>query len=160
MCTGWVFYPRVGEWVTRRDKGRCTQFYCCFGHYLMLAYKMSACEVCMIWQKPTETCKNPLPIAESRTGKPAMVALKIQPDCFTVHDTTLWANICVRNHLGWGTDCVFIRFCRSHKYFEDAKAMQINRILKISKILNVKLNQPPKQGILRYLEPLLQIWWP
>ena len=22
MCTGWAFYPRVGEWVTRRELGR------------------------------------------------------------------------------------------------------------------------------------------
>ena len=76
--------------------------------------------------------KNPLPIAESRTGKPAMVTLKIQPDCFTVHDTTLWANIFVRSHLGCGTDSIFICLCRSHQYFKDAKAMPINRILKIS----------------------------
>ena len=102
------------------DKGKCTLFYCCFGHHLMLAYKISACEVCMIWRKPTETCKNPLPIAESRTGKPAMVALKIQPNCSMVHDMTLWANIYVRSHLGCGTDSVFIRFCRSHKYNKDA----------------------------------------
>ena len=27
---------------------------------------------------------------------------------------------------------VFIRFCRSHKYFIDAKTMQINRILTLS----------------------------
>ena len=44
----------------------------------MLAYKISACEVCIIWRKPTEALKNPSPIAESRTGKPAMVTLKIQ----------------------------------------------------------------------------------
>ena len=44
-------------------------------HYRMLAYKISACEVCIIWRKPTEALKKPLPIAESRTGKPAMVTL-------------------------------------------------------------------------------------
>ena len=113
-------------------EGKCTPFYCRFGHYRMLAYRISACEVCMIWRKPTETCKSPLPIAESRTGKPAMVALKIQPHCSTVHDTTLWANIYVYSHLGCGTDSVFLRFCRSHKYFRDAKAMQINKTLKKS----------------------------
>ena len=37
----------------------------------MLAYKISECEVCIIWRKPTEALKNPSPIAESRTGKPA-----------------------------------------------------------------------------------------
>ena len=67
-----------------RDKSKCTLFYCCFGHYRMLAYKILACGVCMICRKPTEACKNPLQIAESRTGKPAMVTLKIQPDCSTV----------------------------------------------------------------------------
>ena len=88
----------------------------------------------MISRKPTEACKNPLPIAESRTGKPAMVTLKIQPDCSTVHNTFLWANIYVRSDLGCGTDSVSSVFCRSHKYFKDAKVMQINRILKINLI--------------------------
>ena len=82
--------------------------------------------------KAYSNIKNPLPIAESRTGKPAMVTLKIQPDCSMVHDTTLWANIFVRSHLGCGTDSVFICLCRSHQYFKDAKAMQMIRILKIS----------------------------
>ena len=66
--------------------------------------------------KAYRSIKNPPPIADSRTGKPAMVTLKIQLDCSTVHDTTLWANIYVRSHLGWRTDPVFIRFCKSHKY--------------------------------------------
>ena len=35
-----------------------------------------------------------------------MVTLKIQPDCSTVHDTFLGANIYVRSHLGCGTDSV------------------------------------------------------
>ena len=87
----------------------------------MFAYKMSACEVCIIWRKPTEALKNPSPIAESRTGKPAMVTLKIQLDCSTVHDTTLWANIYVCSHVGCGTDSVSIRFCKSHKYFKVSK---------------------------------------
>ena len=60
----------------------------------------------MISRKPTEACKNPLPFAESRTGKPAMVTLNIQPDCSTVHNTFLWANIYVRSDLGYGTDSV------------------------------------------------------
>ena len=92
--------------------------------------------------KAYRSIKDPLPIAESRTGKPAMVTLKIQPDCSTVHDTFLWANIYVRSHLGCGTDSVSSVFCRSHKYFKDAKVMQINEILKISLIWHVMLNQP------------------
>ena len=95
--------------------------------------------------KAYSSIKNPLPIAESRAEKPAMVTLKIQPDCSTVHDTFLWANIYVRSHLRYGTDSVSSVFCRSHKYFKNAKVMQINRILKISWIWHVKLNQPPKQ---------------
>ena len=86
----------------------------------------------MICRKPTEACKNPLPITESRTGKPEMVTLKLQPDCSTVHVTFLWVNIYVCSHLGCGTDSISSFFCRSHKYFKDAKVMQINRILKIS----------------------------
>ena len=76
----------------------------------------------MIWRKPTETCKNPLPIAVSRIGKPAMVALKIQSDCSTVHDTTLWANIYVRSHLGCATYSVFIRFLQVSQIFQRRKS--------------------------------------
>ena len=83
--------------------------------------------------KAYRSIKNPLPIAESRTGKPAMGTLKIQLNCSTVHDTMLSANIFVGSHLGCETDSIFMCFCRSHKYFKDAKAMQINRFLKINK---------------------------
>ena len=97
--------------------------------------------------KAYRSIKNPLPIAESRTGKSAMVTLKIHPDCSTVHDKFLWANIYVRSHLGCGTDSVSSVFCRSHKYFKDAKVMQINRILKIS--LTCQTQSTPKTtGIL------------
>ena len=88
----------------------------------MFAYKISACEVCMICRKPTEACKNPLPIAELRTGKPAMVTLKIQPDCSTVHDTFLWANIYVGSYLGCGTWLRFIRFFQVSQIFQRRKS--------------------------------------
>ena len=91
-------------------------------NYRMLAYKISASEVCILWWNPTETFKNPSPISESRTGKPAMVALKIQLDCSTVHDTTLWANIYVRSHVGCGTDSVFIRFLQVSQIFQRRKS--------------------------------------
>ena len=87
-----------------------------------MSYNISACEVCIIWRKPTEACKNPLPIAESRTGKPAMVTLKIQPDCSTVHDTFLWANIYVRSHLGCGTDSVSSVFLQVSQIFQRRKS--------------------------------------
>ena len=85
----------------------------------MLAYKISAC---ILWWKHTETFKNQSPISESRTGKPAMVALKIQLDCSTVHDTTLWANIYMRSHVGCGTDSVFIRFLQVSQIFQRRKS--------------------------------------
>ena len=61
-------------------------------------------------------------MAESRTGKPAMVTLKIQPDCSTVHDTTLWANIFVRSHLVCGTDSVFHMFMQVSPIFQRRKS--------------------------------------
>ena len=118
--------------------------------------------------KAYRSIENPLPIAESRTGKPAMVTLKIQLNCSTVHDTTLWANIFVRSHLGCGTDSVFICLCRSHKYFKDAKAIQINKILKISLFdmsssMNPQNNRDLNQGILnlwpKFRGPSLNRWW-
>ena len=72
--------------------------------------------------KGYRSIKNPLPIAESRTGKPAMVTLKIQPDCSTVHDTTLWANIFVRSHLVCGTDSVFHMFMQVSPIFQRCKS--------------------------------------
>ena len=104
------------------DKEKCTQFYCCFGHYRMPAYTISACGVCIICQKPTEALKNPSIIAAWRTGKPAMVRLKIQLDCSSVHYTTLWANIFVPSHLRYGTDSVSIRFSRVSLIFQRRKS--------------------------------------
>ena len=72
--------------------------------------------------KAYRSIKNPLPIAESRTGKPAMVTLKIQPDCSTLHDTTLWANIFVRSHLICGTDSVFHMFMQVPPIFQRRKS--------------------------------------
>ena len=72
--------------------------------------------------KACRSIENPLPIAESRTGKPAMVTLKIQPDCSTVHDTTLWANIFVRSHLGCGTDSVPSGFLQVSQIFQRRKS--------------------------------------
>ena len=88
----------------------------------MLAYNILACEVCMISRKPTEACKYPLPIAESRTGKPAMVTLQIQPDCSRVHNTFLLANIYVRSHLGCGTDSVSSVFLQVSQIFQRRKS--------------------------------------
>ena len=88
----------------------------------MLAYQILACEVCIIWRKPTETLKIHLRIAELRTGKPAMVTLRIQADCSTVHDTYLWANIYVRSHLGCGTDSVSSVFLQVSQIFQRRKS--------------------------------------
>ena len=96
-------------------------FYCCFDHYRMFAYKLSVCEVCIIWRTPTEAFKNQLPIAESRTGKPAMVALKIQLDCSMVHDMTVWANICAKPFGMWNRLC-FHPFLQVSKIFQRCKS--------------------------------------
>ena len=72
--------------------------------------------------KAYRSIKNPLPIAESRTGKPAMVTLKIQPDSSTVHDTFLWANIYVRSHLRCGTDSVSSVFLQVSQIFQRRKS--------------------------------------
>ena len=72
--------------------------------------------------KAYRSVKNPLSIAESRTGKPAMVTLKIQPDCSTLHDTTLWANIFVHSHLVCGTDSFFHMFMQVPSIFQRRKS--------------------------------------
>ena len=75
-----------------------------FGHYRTLAYKIAACDVRWFWRKSAEAFKIHCQIPESRTGKPTMVTLKIQIDCFTVYDTApLGDKTYVRSHLGCGT---------------------------------------------------------
>ena len=135
----------------------------------MLAYKISACEVCILWWKPTETLKNPSPNSESRTGKPAMVALKIQLDCSTVHDTTLWANIYVRSHVGCGTDSVFIRFLQVSQIFQRRKSDANKHDFENKLNLTCQTQSTPQnnrdlnQGILniwsKFGGPILNGWW-
>ena len=110
----------------------------------MLAYHISACEACIIWRKPTEALKNPSPIAESRTGKPTMVALKIQLDCSTVRDMTLWANIIVRSHLGCWTNSVSIRFFAGLTNISKRKSDANQQDLEIKWNLKCQFNQPSK----------------
>ena len=40
-----------------QNEGRWTQIYCCFCDCRILAYNISACEVCIIWRKPIAACK-------------------------------------------------------------------------------------------------------
>ena len=51
-----------------------------------------------------------------------MVTLKIQPDCSTVHDTFLWANIYVRSHLGCWTDSASSVFMQVSQIFQRRKS--------------------------------------
>ena len=137
-------FPILG---IKHDKGKCMLFYFCCSHYLILAYTISACEVCIIWRKPTGAFKIHCRMAESRTVKPAIVTLKIQLDCFRVHGRTPMAkHICAQPFRMWNRP-VFIRFCRSRKNCKDAKAMQINEILKWSSIWPGRLSliRPKKQ---------------
>ena len=100
----------------------------------------------IIWRKHTEDFKNPSPIAEWRTGKPAMITLKIQLDCSTVHYTTLWANIFVRSHLECGNRPRF----------------QFNLTLKILSITpqnNTDLNQGLFYLWSKIGYPSLNRWW-
>ena len=114
--------------------------------------QISACEVCIIWRKPTEALKNPSPIAESRTGKPAIVTLKIQLDCSTVHYTTLWVNIFVRSHLECGTDSVSIRFLRVSLIFKRRKSDANKQDFEITLKFDMSIQSIPQTvGILTKL---------
>ena len=50
------------------------------------------------------------------------VTLKIHPDCSMVHETTLWANLYVRSHLGCGIDSVFIPLLQVSQIFQRRKS--------------------------------------
>ena len=129
------------------DKSKCMLFYCRFGYYRILVYIISSCEVCMIWRNPTEVIKIHCQIAESRTGKPSMVTQKIQLDCSTVNDTTPLSELLRAQPFRMWNRHIFICFCRSHKYFKDAKAMQKNKTWKwkLNLTWKIKFIQPPKQ---------------
>ena len=92
--------------------------------------------------KAYRSIKNPLPISESRTGKPAMVTLRIQPDCSTVHDMTLWANIFVRSPLVCGTDSVFHMFMQVSPIFQRRKSDANKQDLKLN--LTCQAQSTPK----------------
>ena len=81
--------------------------------------------------------------------KPAMVTLKIQPDCSTVHDTTLWANIFVRSHLGCGTDSVPSVFLQVSQIFQRRKGDANKQDFENNKNLKCQAQSTPKTiGIL------------
>ena len=94
--------------------------------------------------------KNPLPIAESRTGQPAMVTLMIKLNCPTVHDTTLRANIFVRSYLGCGTDSVSMVFLQVSQIFQRRKSDGNKQGFEIKLNLTCQFNQstPKTLGIL------------
>ena len=104
-----------------------------------------------------------------RTGKPAMVALKIQLDCSTVHETTLWANIYVRSHVGCGTDSVFIRFLQVSQIFQRRKSVANKHDFENKLNLTCQTQSTPhnnrdlNQGILniwsKFGGPILNGWW-
>ena len=135
----------------------------------MLAYKILACEVCVTWWMPTEALRNSLPIAESRTGKPAMVTLKTQLDCSKLHDTTLWANIYVRSHAGCGTDSVFNPFLQGSQIFQRRKSDANKQDFENKLNLTCQAQATPQnkrdynQGILhiwsKFGGPSLNGWW-
>ena len=72
--------------------------------------------------KAHRSIKKPSPIAELRTGKPAMVTLKIQLDCSTVNDMTTWANIYVCIHVGCRINSILIRFLQVSQIFQKCKS--------------------------------------
>ena len=145
---GWrqslVFIALKSGVEIEHDKSKCTPFYCCVVHYRKLAYKISACEVCMIWRKPTETCKNPLPIAESRTGKPAMVALKIQPDCLhgPWHDP-VGEHLCAQQFRMWNRLC-FHPFLQVSQIFQRHKSDTNTQDFENKLYLTCQAQSPPK----------------
>ena len=97
------------------------------------------------------------------------VALKIQLDCSTVHDTTLWANIYVRSHVGCGTDSVFIRFLQVSQIFQRRKSDANKHDFENKLNLTCQTQSTPQnnrdlnQGILniwsKFGGPILNGWW-
>ena len=81
-------------------KGKCTLFYSCFGNYRKLAYKISACEVCIICSKFFVACKIH---CKSPSRRPDGLTTL---GWFRVHEANLSAYIrksaYVRNHVGCG----------------------------------------------------------
>ena len=134
-------------------KGKSTLFYC-FGHYRILAYKISAYEVYMIWWKPTEALKS---IAISPSGWMASNG----------HTKDITRQFHGRSHDFCGRTCAqpfkmwigprFHRFCRFQIYFKDIKAMHVNYFeMKIIWHAKSILISPQNN---RLGDPNLNGWW-
>ena len=110
-------------------KGKCTLFYSCFSNYRRLAYKISAYEVCISCPKLFVACKIHCKSQSRRPDGPTSL------DCFMVHEANLSAYVrktaYVRSHVGCGRVHQTL-LLHVPQIFKDAKAMQINSILKLS----------------------------
>ena len=91
----------------------------------MLAYTISTCEVCIVWQKPTEAfkihCQSPSRVLGSQQWS-------------TVHDSTLWANIYVRSHLGW------VNRLRFHPFLQVSQILQRRKSYANKQDFEINLN--------------------
>ena len=123
--------PGYPCWMSNESiwfQGKCTLFYSCFGNCRGLAYKTLAYEVCIICPKLIAACKIHCGSPNRRPDGRSTL------DWSTVHEANLSA---YKNQHMCGAmwdveECIRLCFCMSHKYFKDAKAMRINRILKLS----------------------------
>ena len=112
----------------------------------MLAYKISACQVCITQLKPTEAFENPLPIDESRTEKPAMVTLKTQLHG-PWHDA-VGEHICAQPFRMWNRLC-FHMFLQVSQIFQRRKSDANKRDFENKSNLTCQAQSTPKTiGIL------------
>ena len=72
---------RLSQWVSNPIMAL---FYCCFCDCRMLAYKITACEVCIIWQEPIRACR-----IQCESPSRQLIEHPIKLDCFTVDGVTL-----------------------------------------------------------------------
>ena len=120
--------PVVAILEIEHDKGKCTLFYCCFDHDRILVYKNIGMWGMYNLAKAYSIQKS---VANRRVadGEASNGHTKDTTRLFhgPWHDP-VGEHICAQPFRMWNR----LRFHRSHKYFKDAKAMYINRILKIS----------------------------
>ena len=122
----------------------------------MLAYGILACENCIIWRKPTEAFKTPLSIAESRTGKPTMVPLKIlfyRSGHYPVGERIYAQSFRMWNRLR------FHPFMQVSQIFQRQKAMQITGFWKWVEFDKSSPINPLNRGILHLCSKCGDLVW-
>ena len=145
------------------DKGKCMRFLVLFRPLPNVGIQIFGMWGMYNLVKAYRSIKNPSPIAQSRLGSQQCSQL----NCFTIHDTTLWANIFVCSHYKMWNRLRFFRFFAGltniPKTQKDANKQDFEIKLNLTCQFNHQNNRDLNQGIFhlwsKFGGPSLNRWW-